>query len=149
MPKSSSVPVPGEVLKEKYLEPYQLKAAALAKEIGVYPAIISNVLNSKQRITISLALRLAKYFKTTEKFWVDLQYNYDYEQISKDPALKEALKAIGAAEKPKKGAAPAQKKAAKPARGKTAAKKPAKTSAKKAAKPRAAKPKAENNREGA
>jgi addiction module HigA family antidote len=134
MPKMSSALVPGEVLKEKFMEPYQLKSAALAKEIGVYPAIISNVLNSKQRITIPLALRLAKYFKTTEKYWVDLQYNYDYEQITKDPALKEALKAIGAAEKPKKAAAAAQKKTAKPARKKPAAKRTAKPKAPKAEK---------------
>jgi addiction module HigA family antidote len=131
MSKTSSALVPGEVLKEKFMEPYHLKSAVLAKEIGVYPAIISNVLNSKQRITIPLALRLAKYFKTTEKYWVDLQYNYDYERITKDPALKEALKTITAAEKPKKAAAPAQKQAGKPVRKKPAAKKAAKPKAEK------------------
>ncbi|MDR1238736.1 MAG: HigA family addiction module antidote protein [Treponema sp.] len=107
--------LPGKVLKEKFMEPYQLKSTALAKEIGVYPAIISNVLNNKQRITIPLGLRLAKFFKTTEKYWTDLQFNYDYEQAVKDSALKAALKGIRAAVKPKKEAAPAGKKTGKAA----------------------------------
>jgi addiction module HigA family antidote len=126
MPKLTAL-VPGEVLKEKFLKPYQLKSSTLAREIGVYPAIISNVLNNKQRITISLALRLAKYFKTAEKYWLDLQFNYDYEQITADPALKAALKEIGSAKKPQKTAEPAKKRAAAPAK-----KKPAKRAPKKA-----------------
>jgi addiction module HigA family antidote len=100
----ATVVLPGSVLKEKFMEPYQLKSAALAKELGVYPAIISNVVNNKQRITIPLALRLAKYFKTTEKYWIDLQFDYDYDKITKDSELKNALKAIKPAVKPKKTA---------------------------------------------
>jgi addiction module HigA family antidote len=125
MPKSSSI-LPGTVLKEKFMEPYQLKSAALAKGIGVYPAIISNVLNNKQRITIPLALRLAKYFKTAEKYWIDLQFNYDFEQAVNDPALKTALKSISPAEKQKAPAKPAAKTAAQ----KKSAAKPKKPAAK-------------------
>jgi addiction module HigA family antidote len=124
MAKSTAL-LPGKVLKEKFMEPYQLKSTALAKGIGVYPAIISNVLNNKQRINIPLALRLAKFFKTTEKYWLDLQFDYDYEKALKDPALKAALKGISAAAKPKKDAAAAPKKAGKAAPKKRAAKKPA------------------------
>jgi addiction module HigA family antidote len=125
MPKTSSAPVPGEVLKEKFMKPYQLRSAVIAREIGVYPAIISNVLNNKQRITIPLALRLAKYFKTTEKFWIDLQFNYDYEQAVKTPGLKAALKGIKAAVK-QKAAVPARKTPGKTAQKKKASRKPVK-----------------------
>jgi addiction module HigA family antidote len=123
MPKSSTV-LPGTVLKEKFMEPYQLKSAMLAKGLGVYPAIISNILNNKQRITIPLGLRLAKYFKTPEKYWIDLQFNYDFEQAANDAALKTALKSISPAEKQKAPAKPAPKKAA--AKPKKAAAKPRK-----------------------
>jgi addiction module HigA family antidote len=83
------------------MDPYQLRPADLAKGINVNPAVISNVLNSKQRITIPLALRLAKYFKTPDVYWTDIQYQYDLFQITKDQKFKDALKAIKAVEKPK------------------------------------------------
>jgi addiction module HigA family antidote len=129
MPKDLIIS-PAVVLKEKFMDLYQLKPVDLAKGINVNPAIISNVLNSRQRITIPIALRLAKYFKTTEAYWTDLQYKYDLSQITKDPALKAALKAIKVVQKPKpsKKAGP-EKAAAK----KTASRKPAAAAPKKPA----------------
>jgi addiction module HigA family antidote len=119
MSKTSLVS-PGTVLKEQFMAPYQLKPAGLAKGIGVNPAVISNILNEKQRITLPIALRLVKFFKTAENYWTDLQFRYDYERVSGDPALKSALREIKPAVKPKAGA----KKAAKAAKG--AGKSPAK-----------------------
>jgi addiction module HigA family antidote len=122
------IPSPAVVLKEKFMDPFQLKPAALAKGIRTNPAVISNVLNGKQRITIPLALRLAKFFKTPDAYWTDLQYQYDVSQITGDPKFKASIKEIKAVEKPKpvKAAAP---KAAAP---KTAVKKaPAKKGAEK------------------
>jgi addiction module HigA family antidote len=113
----SKVPVvsPAVVLKEKFRDPFQLKPAALAKGINTNPAVISNVLNGKQRITIPLALRLAKFFKTPDAYWTDLQYQYDLLKITEDPEFKAAIKAIKAVEKPKPAKAAAAKSAAKKA----------------------------------
>jgi addiction module HigA family antidote len=110
MSKTSLVS-PGIVLKENFMKPFQLKPAQLAKGLGINPAVVSNVLNSKQRITLPIALRLAKFFKTEEKYWIDLQFQYDYAKVSNDPELKTALKNIIPVSKPKEqaAAAPAKK----------------------------------------
>jgi addiction module HigA family antidote len=127
MPKNQIIS-PAVILKEKFMEPFQLKPADLAKGINVNPAVISNVLSKRQRITIPLALRLAKYFKTPDAYWTDLQYQYDVSQITDKPEFKAALKEIKAVEKPKpsKTAAPV-KNAAKKAAPKPKAEKSQKT----------------------
>jgi addiction module HigA family antidote len=134
MPK---VPVvsPAVILKEKFMAPFQLKPAALAKGINTNPAVISNVLNGKQRITIPLALRLAKFFKTPDAYWSDLQYQYDLFQITQNPEFKAAIQAIKAVEKPKPVKAAAAKKA--PPEKKTG-KTPKNSPAKRSRKPKAA-----------
>jgi addiction module HigA family antidote len=113
----SKVPVvsPAVILKEKFMDQFQLKPAALAKGINTNPAVISNVLNGKQRITIPLALRLAKFFKTPDAYWTDLQYQYDLSKITQDSEFKAAIQAIKAVEKPKPLKAAAAKGAAKKA----------------------------------
>jgi addiction module HigA family antidote len=114
MPKPQ-ITSPAVILKEKFMDPFQLKPAALAKGINTNPAVISNVLNGKQRITIPLALRLAKFFKTPDTYWTDLQYQYDVSQITGDPKFKAAIKEIKAVEKPKPAKAAAPKRAVKKA----------------------------------
>jgi addiction module HigA family antidote len=110
----SSIVSPGIVLKEKFMVPFQLKPAQLAKGIGLNPAIISNILNNKQRITLPIALRLTKFFQTAEKYWIDLQFQYDYAKVTSNVALKAALKNISPAVMPT--AAPAAASAKKPAK---------------------------------
>ncbi|MDR0623971.1 MAG: HigA family addiction module antidote protein [Treponema sp.] len=114
MPKNL-ITSPAVILKEKFMDPFQLKPAALAKGIHTNPAVISNVLNGRQRITIPLALRLAKYFKTPDTYWTDLQFQYDVSRITSDPKFKAAIKEIKAVEKPKPVKAVAAKKAVKKA----------------------------------
>jgi addiction module HigA family antidote len=139
MPKNPIVS-PAVVLKEKFMEPFQLKPAALAKGIKTNPAVISNVLNGRQRITLPLALRLAKYFKTTDAYWTDLQYQYDLAKIMADPKFKAAIKDIKAVEKPKAIKVKANAKSAvKKAPSKKGTEKSLKTnSAKRTRKPKAA-----------
>jgi addiction module HigA family antidote len=117
----SSVVSPGMVLKEQFMVPFQLKPAKLAKGIGLNPAVISNILNSKQRITLPIALRLAKFFQTAENYWIDLQFQYDYAKVTGNAVLKAALKNISPAVMPSETPAASVKK---PARA--AAKRPAK-----------------------
>ncbi|MDR2259296.1 MAG: HigA family addiction module antidote protein [Treponema sp.] len=113
--QKNSISSPAVILKEKFMDPFQLKPAALAKGIHTNPAVISNVLNGKQRITIPLALRLAKFFKTPDTYWTDLQYQYDVSRITGDPKFKAAIKEIKAVEKPKPAKAAAPQSAAKKA----------------------------------
>jgi addiction module HigA family antidote len=83
---------PGEVLMEEFLEPLGVTQHRLAVEIGVPPRRINEIVHGKRRITADTALRLARYFGTTDRFWLNLQTRYDLE-IEKDN-LGDALEAI-------------------------------------------------------
>jgi addiction module HigA family antidote len=69
---------PGEVLMEDYLEPLGITQHRLAIAIGVPPRRI-NEIHGKRRITADTALRMARYFGTSERFWMNLQGRYDLE----------------------------------------------------------------------
>lgn len=70
---------PGEVLLEEYLEPLGVTQHRLALAIGVPPRRINEIIHGKRRISADTALRLARYFGTTERFWLNLQGRYDVE----------------------------------------------------------------------
>jgi addiction module HigA family antidote len=74
---------PGEVLMEEFLDPLGVTQHRLAVEIGVPPRRINEIVHGKRRITADTALRLARYFGTTDRFWLNLQTRYDLE-IEKD-----------------------------------------------------------------
>lgn len=82
---------PGEVLMLEYLEPLEVTQHRLAVAIGVPPRRINEIVHGKRRITTDTALRLARYFGTSERFWLNLQDRYDIE-VERDrlgPALDE------------------------------------------------------------
>ncbi len=70
---------PGEILLEEYLVPMGISQYRLAKEISVPARRINEIVHGKRSITADTALRLARFFKTTEMFWVNLQTRYDLE----------------------------------------------------------------------
>lgn len=70
---------PGEILVEEFLEPLQVSQNRLAVAIGVPPRRINEIVHGKRRITADTALRLARYFGTTDRFWLNLQTRYDLE----------------------------------------------------------------------
>ena len=74
---------PGEVLMEEFLVPLGVTQHRLAVSIGVPPRRINEIVHGKRRITADTALRLARYFATTDRFWLNLQTRYDLE-IEKD-----------------------------------------------------------------
>ena len=74
---------PGEVLLEEFLEPMELSQNAVAREIGVPPRRINEIVLGKRGITADTAIRLARFFKTSEQFWMSLQAEYDLEQARK------------------------------------------------------------------
>lgn len=71
---------PGEVLFEEYLEPMGVSQHRLAVEIGVPPRRINEIVHGKRSISADTALRLARFFGTSERFWLNLQARYDLER---------------------------------------------------------------------
>jgi addiction module HigA family antidote len=74
---------PGELLQEEFLEPLGLSQYRLAKDISVPPRRINEIVHGKRGISADTALRLARYFGTTDRFWLNLQSRYDLE-LEKD-----------------------------------------------------------------
>lgn len=72
---------PGKVLLEEFLKPVALSQNRLAREIGVPPRRINEIVLGKRAITADTAVRLAAYFGTSEKFWMGLQADYDLEEV--------------------------------------------------------------------
>lgn len=71
---------PGEVLREEFLEPLGISAYRLAKETFLPQTRISEIIKGNRRITADTAIRFAKYFGTSAKFWLGLQDDYDLEE---------------------------------------------------------------------
>ena len=70
---------PGEILMEEFLEPLAVSQNRLAVAIGVPPRRINEIVHGKRRITADTALRLSRYFGTTDRFWLNLQTRFDLE----------------------------------------------------------------------
>jgi len=70
---------PGEVLQEEFLKPLEISQYRLAKEISVPPRRVNEIVHGNRAITADTALRLARYFGTTDRFWLNLQTRYDLE----------------------------------------------------------------------
>ena len=83
---------PGEVLKHEFMEPFGLSATALAGAIGVTPARINGIVRGRRGITAETGLRLARYFRTDARSWMNLRNRYELEIAARDKA--EALCAI-------------------------------------------------------
>ncbi|HBY93379.1 MAG TPA: addiction module antidote protein, HigA family [Chloroflexi bacterium] len=74
---------PGEVLLEEFLKPLNLSQYRIAKDIGVSPRRINEIVQGKRSITPDTALRLSRYFGLSERFWLNLRTRYDLE-VEKD-----------------------------------------------------------------
>jgi addiction module HigA family antidote len=70
---------PCEILLEEFLVPMNLSQYRLAKDIGVAARQINEIVHGSRAITADTALRLARYFGTSERFWMNLQARYDLE----------------------------------------------------------------------
>lgn len=80
MPAKRQAPIhPGEILALEFLKPFGISQYRLAKEIGVPARRVNEIVKGKRSITANTALRLARYFSTTDQFWMNLQSHYDLE----------------------------------------------------------------------
>lgn len=95
MIKNGMRPVhPGEILREDYLEPLGLSVNALSKALNVPATRMNEIVRENRGVTADTALRLARYFDTSERFWLNLQTEYDLRkaQISKGSQVAEEVK---------------------------------------------------------
>jgi antitoxin HigA-1 len=87
---------PGEILIEEYLKPMGISQYRLAKDINVDPRRINEIIHGQRSITADTALRLARYFGTSERFWLNLQSRYDLElqKMELGDRLEKEVKAL-------------------------------------------------------
>ncbi|MCH8117085.1 MAG: HigA family addiction module antidote protein [Proteobacteria bacterium] len=70
----------GEVLLEEFLKPLGLSQNRIARDIGVPPRRINEIVHGNRGVSADTVLRLARYFGTSEQFWMGLQADFDLEQ---------------------------------------------------------------------
>jgi addiction module HigA family antidote len=71
---------PGEILYYEFLEPLEISAYRLSKDLKIPQTRISEIIKGRRRITADTALRLSKYFGNSAKFWLGLQDDFDIEE---------------------------------------------------------------------
>ena len=94
MTKNISPPHPGRTLLEDFMNPLGISQSKLARELGVDPRRVNEIVNGKRSITADTALRLEKYFGASAKFWVNLQTSYDLRMADSDEMLSKRLSKI-------------------------------------------------------
>ncbi len=84
---------PGEIIREDYLEPTGMSVSALSRALNVPVTRINDVVRGNRGITADTALRLARYFGTSERFWLNLQMEYELRkaQIEKGPQVNKEV----------------------------------------------------------
>ncbi|EKG34220.1 MULTISPECIES: HigA family addiction module antitoxin [Pseudomonas syringae group] len=97
MNKNGMRPVhPGEVLKEEYLEPMGLTAAALARALKVSTPTVNDIVLQRRGVSADVALRLAVCLETSPEFWLNLQLAYDLRkaETEKGAQIREQVKCL-------------------------------------------------------
>jgi addiction module HigA family antidote len=87
---------PGEILLEEFLKPLGISQYYLAKAVNVPARRINEIVHGKRSISVNTALRLSRFFGTTDRFWLNLQTRYDLE-VEKDrlgASLKEEVEVL-------------------------------------------------------
>jgi antitoxin HigA-1 len=79
---------PGEILSEDFMKPYGLSMNRLALDLRVPVTRIGDIVAERRAVTVDTALRLARYFRTTPEFWLNLQTKYDLEVAEDDKLAK-------------------------------------------------------------
>ena len=72
---------PGEILREEFMHPLDLSANALAMALHVPVTRVSEIVKERRGVTADTAARLARYFGTTARFWLNLQTAYDLSRV--------------------------------------------------------------------
>jgi addiction module HigA family antidote len=75
---------PGEILLEDFMKPLGVSQNQLAREIGVPPARVNEIVKARRAITADTALRLGKYFGTSPELWMNLQSDYELRKARRE-----------------------------------------------------------------
>jgi addiction module HigA family antidote len=75
--------IPGEILREDFMEPMGISINKLSRDLSVPPNRISEIVNGKRGITADTALRLECYFGIEAQFWLNLQSEYDLRKMKR------------------------------------------------------------------
>jgi antitoxin HigA-1 len=86
-------PHPGETIREDFLKPLGMSVNKLALELRVPATRMAEIVHGRRGITADTALRLARYFNTTPKFWLNLQASYDL-AIASDARAEEIRRTV-------------------------------------------------------
>ena len=85
---------PGEILREEYLVPLGMSVNALAKALRVDTTRMNEIVRERRRITPDTAERLARYFDTSSRFWMNFQVQYDLRQFQASEEAAEIARDI-------------------------------------------------------
>jgi addiction module HigA family antidote len=94
MEKDLDLILPGEILLEEFLQPLGISQNKLSRDLDIPVSRVNAVIRGKRSITLDLALRLAKYFKNSPEFWLNLQNHYDVEKVERDQKFQAILSNI-------------------------------------------------------
>lgn len=81
-----TTPTMGEILLEEFLQPMNLSAYKLAKELHVPVSRIQDILHNRRKITPDTSLRLAKYFEVSDRYFLDMQIDIDMRETKEQIA---------------------------------------------------------------
>ncbi len=84
MAHTLAFPHPGTLLREEFLDPMEITAYRLAKDIGVPATRIAEILAGRRAITAETGLMMDRYFGLSEGFWSGLQHDYDLRQAKRE-----------------------------------------------------------------
>ncbi|WP_439327431.1 HigA family addiction module antitoxin [Lonepinella sp. BR2357] len=84
----------GEILQEEFLMPLNLKIGDLAEMLDVHRNTASAIVNNKSKISLEMAMKLAKTFDTTAEFWLNLQNNVDLWELNHNVKYQQSLEKV-------------------------------------------------------
>jgi len=94
MARRAHAPIhPGEILLTEFLEPLEVSQYRLAKDLSVPARRINEIVLGKRGISADTALRLARHFETSDRFWMNLQTRYDLD-VEKERLKKRLVKEV-------------------------------------------------------
>lgn len=79
---------PGEILREEYLKPMGMSVNALSKALHVPATRMNEIVRENRGVSADTALRLARYFGTSARFWLNLQVEFELGQAQITEAAK-------------------------------------------------------------
>lgn len=96
MPRKLAPIPPGEILNEEFLQPLGISQNQLARDIGVPPNRVNQIINGKREISADTALRLGRYFGMEPEFWLNLQarHNLKIAALKTGERIKKEVKVL-------------------------------------------------------